>query len=274
MTNYPKREDLKLVALDLDGTVICSVGQSPISARTRDAVKALQASGLPVTFVTGRTEDYAAPIAREFEIDLPLVTYNGARLYSPKESRTLFAAKLESELASGLCDWLQTDDEVIACYLSRDEALHLVQSRCSGRPSHDDHLFGTPRHMVESVATEIGKGDFVSKIIVSTQRPLADEIREKFGPVVQAVRTHPELVEILPLGVSKGAGVLRLCEHLNIPASQVLAIGDQENDISTFEVCGFSVAMGDAPQNVRDAAHHVTADFAQDGCAQALERLL
>ena len=114
----------------------------------------------------------------------------------------------------------------------------------------------------------------MSKMIVSTQRELDKEIHDIFGAAVSAVRTHPELVELLPPGVSKGQGVLRLCEHLKIPASRVLAIGDQANDIPTFEVCGYSVAMGDAPQVVKETADFLTEDFADDGCAKALERLL
>ena len=63
MINFPQKEDLDLVALDLDGTVICPRGQVPVSERTLKAVEALRRAELPVTFVTGRTEDYAGPIA-------------------------------------------------------------------------------------------------------------------------------------------------------------------------------------------------------------------
>jgi 5-amino-6-(5-phospho-D-ribitylamino)uracil phosphatase len=275
MSNYPKREDLRLIALDLDGTVICSKGESPISERTKQAVRSVQSAGIPVTFVTGRTEDYAAPIALDFLIETPLVTYNGARVVSLVDSHVLYQSTVDTSVAASLCQWLQERDEVVACYLNRQGKLHLVQSRCSGRPAHDDHLFGTPRFLVESLSEEIGRDQSeVSKLIVSTQRPLAQEILERFGPIVQAVRTHEELVEILPLGVSKGNGVLRLCEILKIEPSRVLAIGDQENDISTFGICGYSVAMGDAPSQVREAAGFVTGTFAQDGCAQALERII
>jgi len=274
MSNYPKRNQLRLVALDLDGTVICSRGEAPISERVKRAVAALQQDGIAVTFVTGRTEDYAAPIAAEFGIDKPLVTYNGARLVSVREERVIYRAKVDRSAAAQICEWLQASDEVVACYLNRDNKLHLVQNRCSGRPDHDDHLFGTPRHLVASLPDEIREDNSeVSKLIVATQRPLDREILERFGPVVQVVRTHQELLEILPLGVSKGDGVMRLCSLLDIDPAQVLAIGDQDNDISTFEVCGFSVAMGDAPARVKDAATFITETFAEDGCARALERI-
>lgn len=272
---YPKLEDLDLVALDLDGTVICSKGESPISDRTKKAVQSLQRRGLPVTFVTGRTEDYASPIARDFSIEHPMVTYNGARIFSERQNKIVYEATVDKEAATELCRWLRQDEEVVACYLNREGKLHLLQSRCSGRPAHDDYLFGTPRHIVDRLDEHINRsGITVSKLIVSTQRALDKEIEEKFGPVVQAVRTHHELMEILPLGVSKGSGVQRLCRLLNIDASRVLAVGDQQNDISTFGVCGYSVAMGDAPEAVKEAAQFTTGSFQEDGCAQALERIL
>ena len=274
MLTYPKIEDLDLVALDLDGTVMCAQGQAPVSRRTRAAVRALQERKLPVTFVTGRTEDYAKPLALEFALIHPLVTYNGARLFCPHRSEILFESNIESKVASAISKWLGETDEVVASYLTRDGALHLFQSRCSGDPRYDDYLFGTPRSLVDSLGLEIEKGGTVSKLIVLTQRPLEQDIAERFGAVVQVVRTHPDLIEILPLGVSKGQGVLRLCQILNVDPARVLAIGDQENDISTFQICGYSVAMGEAPNSVKEAADFVTGTFEEDGCAQALEKLI
>jgi Cof subfamily protein (haloacid dehalogenase superfamily) len=275
MLEIPDKRDVKLVALDLDGTVMCTQGKSPVSERTKQAVFALQDAGVPVTFVTGRTEDYAMPLAREFGLHTPLVTYNGARVYCPRQSRVLRESVIEPQHASAIADWLKTDDEVVACYITRDGRLHLYQSRCSGKPAHDDYLFGTPRTIVESLSVEINvDGSSVSKLIVSTQRPLETEVPDTFGPVAHVVRTHPELLEVLPVGVSKGQGVLHLCEMLEIDPAQVVAVGDQDNDISTFEICGYSVAMGDAPDHVKQAATAVTGTFEEDGCAQFLEKLL
>lgn len=275
MIKLPAKEEIKLVALDLDGTVICPKGQSPVSLRTRHAVANLMDAGVPVTFVTGRTEDYARALANEFGLQIPLVTYNGARIYSTTQSKILHEFTIDSRNAVTLTDWLEELDEVVALYLSREGRLHLYQSRCSGSPDYDDHLFGTPRILVDRLSNEIRvSGSTVSKMIVMTQRSLEEEVSSRFPQAADAVRTHPDLIEILPVGVSKGKGVLRLCQMLEIDPKQVLAIGDQDNDISTFEICGFSVAMGDAPEHVKKAADTVTGTFEEDGCASFLERLL
>ena len=272
---YPKIEDIDLIALDLDGTVISPTGEAPISERLKAIVAELHNRGLSITFVTGRTEDYAMPIAKQFEIKKPMVTYNGARIFCPTENRIVYEATIPNKEAVALSQWLYADDEVVACYLNRKGSLRLVQTKSSGRPEYDDYLFGTPRHVVGDLKDEILTEETqVSKLIVPTQRELDKEIAAKFGPVAQAVRTHPDLMEILPLGTSKGTGVERLCSLLEVKTSRVLAVGDQQNDVATFEICGYSVAMGDAPEQVKSAAQFVTGEFTEDGCAQALERLL
>lgn len=274
MVGLPTVSDLSLVALDLDGTVMCPYGKAPLSQRCLRAVERLQAAGLPVTFVTGRTEDYALPIADRFAITTPLVTYNGGRLYSPTERRTLYQAAISEARSGDLMDWLDGRSEVVAVYWGSPEGLRLVQNRCSGDPATDDYLFGTPRAIVGSLVSDRSADHSLSKVIVVTREPIEHEVAVLFGDDVQAVRTHPDLFEILPAGVSKGSGVLRLCHLLGVPPARVLAIGDQENDISSFQAVGYSIAMGDAPDAVKAAANWTTADFDQEGCAQALEGLL
>ncbi len=278
LENFPSRNELSLIALDLDGTLLCPHGTTPVSKRCMSAVSRLQDQGTPVTFVTGRTEDYAQRYAELFGIVTPMVTYNGGRIVCPETQAILYQAAIERENIPALLEWLDQRSEVVAAYLSTTDGLKLIQNRCSGNPVQDDHLFGTPRHLVENFRdawSEIPMGGFLglSKVIVLTEQPLERQLRRQFESELQVVRTHPALFEILPAGVSKGSGILRLCLELGFDPKTVLAIGDQENDISTFENVGHSVAMGDAPSAVRDAATWVTQSFLEDGCAHVLEIL-
>jgi Cof subfamily protein (haloacid dehalogenase superfamily) len=274
LLGLPTLADLSLVALDLDGTVMCPYGKTPISTRCLSAVARLQQAGLPVTFVTGRTEDYALPIAQRFGVTTPIVTYNGGRLYCPAEQRVLHQAAIPEARTAELLDWLDGLIDVVAVYWGTDRGLRLVQNRCSGDPASDDYLFGVPREIVGSLADAQRPQQTLSKVIVVTREPMEGQLSQRFGQDVEAVRTHPDLFEILPSGVCKGAGVSRLCQHLDISPSRVLAVGDQHNDVATFRVAGYSVAMGDAPESVKAAARWTTGDFSDEGCAQVLEALL
>lgn len=274
LAEFPTASDLQLVALDLDGTVMCPFGKSPLSERCVQAVGRLQNAGLPVTFVTGRTEDYALPIAEKFGLFTPMVTYNGGRLYSPTERRTLYQASITPPRVGELLQWLDNLPDVVAIYIDTPSGLRLVQNRCSGSTDADDYFFGTPREVVGPFSKLWANGSSLSKAIVVTREAMEGDLQERFGNDIQAVRTHPDLFEILPGGVSKGSGVERLCRTLDIDPRRVLAVGDQENDVSTFQAVGYSVAMGDAPDTVKAQAGWVTADFAEEGCAQVLEALL
>jgi Cof subfamily protein (haloacid dehalogenase superfamily) len=274
LSGLPNRSQLSLVALDLDGTVLCPYGKAPLSQRCLSAVQRLQQAGLPVTFVTGRTEDYALPIAQTFGIRTPLVTYNGGRLYCPSERRPLYQAAIPTHRVAELLNWLDGLSDVVAVYWESEQGLRLVQNRCSGDRAADDYLFGTPRQIVGPFLAGQREGDSLSKVIVVTQQPMESDLSARFGSDVQVVRTHPDLFEILPGGISKGTGVARLCQMLGVEPERVLAVGDQENDVATFGVVGHPVAMGDAPDSVKAAARWTTGAFAEEGCAQVLEALL
>lgn len=274
LSTLPRWDRLALLALDLDGTVLCPYGRSPLSPRTAQAILRVQERGLPVTFVTGRTEDYAAPLAAQLRLTTPLVTYNGARLYAPDQGRAIYQASIDRDLTPELLTWLDSLDGVVALYWDGPEGLRLSQNRCSGEPTMDDYLFGTPRQLVGSLRADQRPQESLSKAILMTREPTEQEAQRRFGSRVRAVRTHPDLLELLPQGVDKGSGVRRLCQLLEIDPARVLAIGDQENDIATFQAVGYAVAMGDAPTSVRAAAGWVTRPFAEHGCAEVLETLL
>lgn len=274
LSGLPRAEQLSLVALDLDGTLMCPYGLTPVSQRRLDAVAALQRAGLPVTFVTGRTEDYARPIAERFGVTTPLVTYNGGRITCPTQRTILYQASVAKPIVPHLLDWLDRSAHVVALYLATPLGLRLVQNHSSGHEANDDYLFGTPREIVGSFSPLWNPSLDFSKAIVLTRENQTAELVSLFEEQVQVVRTHPDLYEILPGGVNKGSGVLRLCQQLDVDPARVLTIGDQENDIATFEAVGYSVAMGDAPEHVKAAASWVTADFQDEGCALVLETLL
>lgn len=274
LKGLPIASDLQLVALDLDGTLMCPYGKTPITERRLKAVQALQQAGLPVTFVTGRTEDYALPLAEKFGVTAPLVTYNGGRIYCPCRRQTLYQASIAESVVGPLLHWLDQRSDVVAVYLGTENGLRLVQNRPSGSDATDDYLFGTPREVVGPFSPLWEAGLTFSKAIVVTRDNHEPDLTARFGDTIQVVRTHPDLFEILPAGVSKGSGVLHLCEMLKIEPTKVLTVGDQENDVSTFQTVGYSVAMGDAPKHVQQAARWVTADFENEGCAQVLEALL
>jgi Cof subfamily protein (haloacid dehalogenase superfamily) len=91
------------------------------------------------------------------------------------------------------------------------------------------------------------------------------------GKLVQAL---DDMLEILPPGASKGAALKMLLKDMKIPAAQVLAIGDGENDIEMIQLAGTGVAVGNAHQKLKDVANHMVASNDEDGVAEAVERFM
>lgn len=85
------------------------------------------------------------------------------------------------------------------------------------------------------------------------------------------VKSSPFFLEVTPKGVSKGAALTQLAAKLNLDVSEIMAIGDEQNDLSMIELAGTGVAMGNAIDKVKAAAQYISADNDHDGVAQAIQ---
>jgi hydroxymethylpyrimidine pyrophosphatase-like HAD family hydrolase len=98
------------------------------------------------------------------------------------------------------------------------------------------------------------------------------ELTALAGGEAETVRTGGKFLEYMIPGISKGSALVEILRRQGVPRRATLAIGDYHNDLSMFAVAGVSVAMGNAPAPVREAARYVTGPCEADGLAQALER--
>jgi len=118
----------------------------------------------------------------------------------------------------------------------------------------------------------------VNKLIILADRSRVAALRPllaaRLGSSATITQAVPEMLEVLPAGGSKGVGVAALLKHIGMPAELVLAMGDAENDLGMLELAGVSVAMGNAADEVKRVAQHVTAANDADGAALALEHHL
>jgi hydroxymethylpyrimidine pyrophosphatase-like HAD family hydrolase len=121
--------------------------------------------------------------------------------------------------------------------------------------------------------------DVPRKFLVTLNEPadrhcILEEMRAALGDSIHIVPTHPLLVEGLPCGVDKGRGLAWLAGYLGIPQSEVMAVGDNDNDIPMIEWAGLGVAMGQASEGALAAADWVAPDLEHDGAAVAVEKFI
>lgn len=262
---------IRLVALDLDGTILDPYREAPIRPAVVEAVQLALQKGVGVTLATGRTWEYAHIRARELGIrELPLITGQGSTLAEAESGRLLHEEFLPEAIAARLA----TIEETVVCLYFRapDGTLHIVQNRMEREPAYYHHLLGPQAEIADLRAFLRCKA--LKAVFFTPQPGAVQSWQERLGPSVNVVRTHDDLVEVTGAGVDKGSGLARLREMLGLRRDHVMAIGDNENDLPMFREAGLAVAMGQAPQSVREAAHWVAPAFEDDGAAAAIQRFL
>ena len=284
MTNANHPFDL--VILDMDGTILNPYAAEGIRPAVRQAIADVQAAGIPVTIGTGRTLDMVRPYAADLNVAHPVVTTQGAVIADPMTGRILSESVLALETARSAAAWIDTAQRVTVFYISDDEGQTTIYQNHNAlnMPKHTlelyDHLFGAPRVMRAKFAELVAAPDAHSPVKFMTvndmdyEADIVPELQEYFGDDLYITRTHDMLVEGTAPEISKGNGVLKLCEILEIEPQRVLAIGDADNDISMLEVAGVGVAMGNGSAGTKAVADWIAPPIAEDGAAVALQKFI
>lgn len=265
--------DIRLLALDLDGTVLTP--ELGISQRIITAVAAAQARGVRVIVATGRMYRSTVRYARILDLPGPLICYQGGYI------RELPAAD-GSPGALLLHRTMPVDAARAAVAWSREHGLdphiniedRLIIGRGPGEMPDYERLAGVGPEYVADLNEAIDGP--VTKVLAVGVPGLPYEVladaRLAFAGRLEVTVSHPEYLEFMPPGVTKATGLAFLADRLGIPMSAVMACGDQANDLEMLRDVGLGVAMGDAPAEVKAAADEITGTVWEDGAAAAIER--
>ena len=269
MTNH-NNKNIKIVAIDMDGTLLNS--NHTLSATNEQTLGKLKQYGLKILFATGKTRHSAVPVIEKLNIETPGVYVQGLLIVNGDGS-IRYQRTLKRPLAEEVAQIAQEMNCSMVAYAGnrivtniRDEYTDVFIKYHEPTPEP----FGTWRNLFDQ--TEVNKFIMVStKERIDKIRPLLETQISGRATIVQAL---DYMVEILPLGASKGDGVRRVLEDLDIPAAQMLAIGDGENDVEMLRMAGIGVAMGNGMASAKEAADYLTGTNDEDGVTQAIERFI
>ena len=270
------KTDYKLLALDMDGTLLDS--RKRISPRTAAALEDLAGRGITVALSTGRCpvelDDYLPQLGG--------VQYgcliSGALVYDLRERRALASTPIDTELV------LQALDA------GADEGamLHLLCADTSvARPDDISHmadfLMGIYQPMFEDKCTKVSDvrayaechpGEVLKVNLYHRDAASRSRTRERLSSLALTLAdAEGGSLECSAQGVSKALGLEQLCDYLGISMEQVVAVGDAPNDAAALEAAGCAVAMGNADPSVKKLADLVVADNDHDGIVEAIEHL-
>ncbi len=266
----PTLEPIALVALDLDGTLMG--GNLQIAPRVRKAVEEVQQRGIITTLATGRMFTTTLPFAESLGINAPLICYQGGWIQAPEGDvlhRTALPQKLaKSAIALGHAHNWHT-------VLYADGVINIEEMRYP--LTFYERLLGPNAEINPDfdAVLEVHTADKVLYVAEPEKIPLMAQIlNPHFDGTAEVVQSHQMFIEVVPKSVNKGQALSWLAAYYGISQQAVLAIGDQENDISMLTWAGLGIAMGNAVPAVRSVADWIAPTLESDGAGVALERFV
>jgi len=281
-----KQHPIRLLALDIDGTLTDPNFKVP--ARNIAALRTAHEAGIEIILATGRRHDYALPIAKELGFPIWLISSNGALIRS-SDGATFFTDRLPARTARELIQYM---DEF------RGHAV-LTFDRPANVPGNDSLVLESADELNNTVSRwlEVNRPyiKFVSPLENAlTEDPLQamycgrvalmERLQQKLNQAdfldkITVMRTqydHRDLciLDILNRECSKGHALKRWAEERGINREQIMAIGDNHNDLEMLEFAGVAVVMGNASNELKQNGWIVTGSNAECGVAHAVEQIL
>ena len=261
---------IRLVVTDIDGTLVDK--EKRLSPRAIEAAAALRRAGVKLALVSSRPAAGMRMFLDPLEIDTPHAGFNGGEIVSP-EGRILESLyvpdpfgrlALDMMQANGVDPWVFADGK---WFITNPAAPYVplehrtVKMEPTVVSDFDD--------MVERAGKIMGaSSDFHLLERVET------EMLSSFGPAVAAHRSQNYYLDVTHPQARKDHALRALARLLGVSMDQTAALGDMPNDSEMLRAAGLSVAMGNAPDEVQEVAHFVTADNEHDGWAEAIETLI
>lgn len=260
--------DYRLVALDLDGTLLNNAGT--ISAYNQDILSRCRREGLLITLATGRIYASALPFARQLALnDVPLITSHGA-LVRYTDGPVVAYYPLRENLAAEIFAYLSPHYPDIRFYT--EDSLYLSQFSPQAL-AYAHHIGITPKPL----PTHITALHPTKMAIVDTADRIADcetTLKNLYGTQTYITKVSDNFLEVSHPQSTKGLALAALADSLHITAEQVIAIGDSYNDLPMLQYAGCPVAMGNANATIQDVCPYHTATNEQDGVGRFLAGLL
>ncbi len=251
----------KLILFDIDGTLLDHEKKLPVS--TKEAIKSLQNMGHEVAIATGRPPYFFKELREELGIDT-FVCFNGQ--YVEVANEVIFKNPIDQEKLSKLLSFSSLHEHPLvfmgAETMKSSIDYHIdIEDSFVALDVGVTHPKANPNYFNE---TEI------YQVLLYCNKE-EESLYLDYMPGLKYVRWHVNALDVLPLGGSKANGIEKLIELKGYTIDQVYAFGDYYNDLEMLAYVGHGVAMGNSPEEVKNAARYVTKDVDDDGIAYGLK---
>jgi len=263
---------IHLVAIDLDGTLLNSANE--VSEVTAGVLRqARREEGVHIVLATARPPRSVMPIYKLLDLDAPMINYNGALVYDPPSNRVLLHVPVGPKLARQVVtaardqfpDVLVSAEVLDRWYTDRVDHHYVTQT---GRVFRPDMVAPIDEWLTEPITKLLLLGP--PEEMGELGRSLASQFKHK----VVVMQTERELLQIMHPTVSKGQALKTVAGELGVSRQQVMAIGDNANDVDMLRWAGLGVAMANAAPAALEAADAITEHQDADGVAKAIHMMI
>lgn len=263
---------IKLLALDLDGTVVSDLHK--VSKAVEDAIKEALAKGVVVTIATGREWPATLKFAKCLGITAPVICYQGALIQDLQNNRALKTQYIPDKLCRDIIKYARKNKLPMVLYTSDAHYTELPSPLIQKTLHTTDTSLAVVNNLLGVLSKDTHPLKFLFIQDLSNIEKVSRQLAANFGDDFSIIRTHEIIVEAILPDVSKGHALKDLAKHLDIPLSQTMAIGDQENDVSMIENAGIGIAMGNAVKSAKAVADIIAPTVADDGVAWAIKKYI
>ena len=261
---------ISLVLADVDGTLVTE--DKVLTQRAQAAVHRLHEAGIRFAITSGRPPEGMAMLFDPLRLETPIAGFNGG-LFVKRDLSIIEQKTLPTDVATSAIELIRKHGMDAWVYRGNDwlitklDAPHVAREAWTVK--FQPKVVADFTDVLDSVAKIVGISDDLEKV----QRCEADA-QAAFGARATASRSQPYYLDVTNKDANKGAVVEYLSRHIEVPPEEIATIGDQPNDVLMFKRSGFSIAMGNASDQVKAHASATTDSYNDEGFAKAMERYI
>lgn len=265
---------IKVIVLDIDGTLVNS--KKEITEATLHRLIQLQQQGMFIALASGRPSEGMLPYAEKLELDKYdgyIIAHNGAQIIQVKTKKVVYSRSFPTEYLRGICDCIKP----YRVNISTNKGDTFIAAGNKNRfTTVEADVMKLPLKFVEDfpsyVTFETSKCILAGEPedILKLERIMSEQFKGRFD----VYRSEPQFLELVPCGVDKGSSTERLLKILGCSRQECMTIGDSYNDVTMIEYAGIGVAMGNAPDDIKQQADFVTLTNDEDGAVFAIDKFV
>ena len=265
----------KLLVLDVDGTLLND--EREISKRTLAALLKVQQMGVRIVLASGRPTYGLMPLAKTLELGNYggfILSYNGCQIIKAQNGEILFERRINPEMLPYLEKKARKNGFAIFTY--HDDTL-ITDSPDNEYIKNEALLNNLKIIREDEFSTAIDFAPCKCMLVSDKEKALIgleQHWEKRLAGTLDAFRSEPYFLEVVPCGVNKANTLGALLEHLGVTREEVIAVGDGVCDVTMLQLAGMGVAMGHSQDSVKVCADYVTASNEEDGVALAVEKLI